>query len=53
MVTIPKFLCYGYSEAIIICIESVEQGYYKACTGVICKKLNELFSFLSLYEVYG
>ena len=35
----------GYSEAIITWIESVEQGYYKACSGVICKKLNEFFHF--------
>ena len=32
-------------------IESLEQGYYKACTGVIHKKLYEMVSFLSSYDV--
>ena len=33
----------GYSEVILMWIESVEQQYYKACTGVICKKPYEFF----------
>ena len=27
----------------------MEQGFYEACTGVICKKLYELVQFLQLY----
>ena len=33
-------------------IESLEQGYYKACTGVIHKKLYELVQFLRLYDIH-
>ena len=38
--------CSLYREAIIAWIESLEQGYYEACTGVICKKLYELIHFI-------
>ena len=37
----------AYSESKTTRIESEEQGYYKACTGVICKKLYELVLFYS------
>ena len=32
-------------------IDTVEQGYYKACTGVIRKKSYELIHFLQWYDV--
>jgi hypothetical protein len=38
--------CLGYKKAIIIWTGSVEEGYYKACTGIIHKKLYELIHFL-------
>ena len=41
----------GYSEAIITRIESVEREFYKAYTGVICKKSYELVRFLQSYDV--
>ena len=37
----------GYREGIITRIGSVEQGYYKAYTGVIRKKLYEFVNFYS------
>ena len=43
--------CLGYRKAIITRIELVEGGYYKACTGVIRKKLYELVHFLQSYNV--
>ena len=39
------------TRAIITRIESEERGYYKACTGVICKKLYELVHILQSYDV--
>ena len=42
----------GLARAIITQINSEEQGYYKACTGVICKKSYELVHFYScMYDV--
>ena len=38
-------------RAIITRIESVERGYYKACTGIIRKKLYELVHILQSYDV--
>ena len=35
----------SYSEEILTGIGSVEQGNYKACTGLIRKKLYELVNF--------
>ena len=41
----------GSRRAIITQIGSVEQQYYKAYTGVICKKSYELVHFLQSYDV--
>ena len=48
---ISQALFSGYIEAIITRIGSVEGEYYKACTGVICKKSYELVHFLQSYDV--
>ena len=37
--------------AIITQIGSVERGYYKACTGVICKKSYKLVHVLQSYNL--
>ena len=42
MVKILKVGCWGYRREILMGIESVKQQYYKACTGIIYKKLYEL-----------
>ena len=47
----PKRLSLASRRAIITQIGSVEQGYYKACTSVICKKLYGLVHFLQSYDV--
>ena len=46
-----KRLSSASRRVIITRIGSVERGYYKACTGVIRKKLYELFHFLQSYDV--
>ena len=47
---ILQTLCSVLREAIITRIRSVEQGYYEACTCVICKKFYELVHFLWSYD---
>ena len=36
---------------IITWTESIEKEYYEACTGLICKKLNEMVQFLQSYDL--
>ena len=48
---ISQTLCSASKRAIITQIESVERGYYEACTGIIRKKLYELLLFLQSYDV--
>ena len=47
----PKQASSASRRAIITRIESLEQGYYEACTGVIRKKSYELVHFLQSYDV--
>ena len=50
-VEISETRCSGYREAITTWIGSVEQEYYKACTGIICEKLYGLVQFLQSYDL--
>ena len=50
-VEISETRCSGYREAMTTWIGSVEQEYYKACTGIICEKLYGLVQFLQSYDL--